>query len=400
MTAVSLLGIGVTLMVLTILVAYLESYLGNTRPEVNRSRSLYLTKMTEKGVGNSVTTSGISYFYYTNHVLPLQSPEATSIFSHSAPLPVQGKLGKMRFKVKYTDAAFWQLNEFKFLFGHHFTKSDVDNDAHMVVICSSMARALFDAEPGAALGQEVVFDNKTMKVVGIVEDPLNHGMVSFSEMWVPISLGRFDLSKPTFTGSFSAQVLAHHPSDFQEIIEEYEHKVSQVSHPDQNSIESFNAPLVSHQQFALKVVVYALFNSEPPSALTFYAVLASLVLVIMFIPAINLININSARIRERLSEIGIRKAFGASGRSLVVQFLTENVFLCIMGGILGLLLSLISIHFLNDVNILHGAYLTINFTVLFIGFLLTVLFGLLSGILPAFKMSRLQIVHVLKKQRS
>lgn len=399
-TAVSLLGIGMTLMVLTVLVAYLESFLGNTKPEVNRSRSLYITQMTEKGVGNGTSTSSVSYFFLTNHVVSLQSPEAVSISSHSAPLSVQGKDGKIKCKVKYTDAAFWQVNDFNFLAGRNFTKDHVNNDAHVVVICHSMARTFFDGEPDVAIGQEVVFDNKTMKVVGVVEDPLNQGPMSFSEMWVPVSLSRQSLSQTTFKGGFTAQILARSSSDFQKILSEYEYKMSQVSHPDKNSIKSFNAPMVTHQQFALKMVSYALFNRKPPGALTFYSVLTGLVLLIMFIPAINLININSGRIRERLSEIGIRKAFGASGRSLIVQFLTENIFLCILGGLVGLVFSIFSINFLNQNNVFHGAYLSVNFNVFFIGFLLTILFGLLSGVIPAYKMSRLQIVNVLKKQRS
>ena len=56
----------------------------------------------------------------------------------------------------------------------------------------------------------------------------------------------------------------------------------------------------------------------------------------MVLPAINLVNINLSRIYERSSEIGVRKAFGAAGRDLVLQFVVENIFLCVIGGLIGL----------------------------------------------------------------
>ena len=53
----------------------------------------------------------------------------------------------------------------------------------------------------------------------------------------------------------------------------------------------------------------------------------------MLLPAINLVNLNVSRILERASEIGVRKAFGASSRTLVGQFVVENVVLTLVGGV-------------------------------------------------------------------
>ena len=53
-------------------------------------------------------------------------------------------------------------------------------------------------------------------------------------------------------------------------------------------------------------------------------------LLFMLLPALHLINLNVSRIMERASEIGVRKTFGASSRSLVGQFVVENVLLTLM----------------------------------------------------------------------
>ena len=62
-------------------------------------------------------------------------------------------------------------------------------------------------------------------------------------------------------------------------------------------------------------------------------------LLFMLLPTLNLVNINLSRILERSSEIGVRKAFGASSRTLVGQFVVENLVLTLIGAAVGLVLS-------------------------------------------------------------
>ena len=59
----------------------------------------------------------------------------------------------------------------------------------------------------------------------------------------------------------------------------------------------------------------------------------------MLLPAVNLINLNTSRILERASEIGVRKAFGASSRTLVGQFIVENLVLTLVGAAVGFVLA-------------------------------------------------------------
>src|SRR5206468_6630261 len=59
-------------------------------------------------------------------------------------------------------------------------------------------------------------------------------------------------------------------------------------------------------------------------------------LAFMLLPALNLVNLNMGRILERSSEIGVRKAFGATSMQLVGQLVVENIVLCLAGGLAGL----------------------------------------------------------------
>ena len=111
----------------------------------------------------------------------------------------------------------------------------------------------------------------------------------------------------------------------------------------------------------------------------------------------NLINMNVNRIHERLSEIGIRKSFGADNLSLAGQFLTENIILTLIGGLLAVLLSIGVLLILRGSGVLPDHGLLLNLRVLVAGLLFSLTFGFISGFLPAFRMSRLQIIESLKK---
>jgi putative ABC transport system permease protein len=116
----------------------------------------------------------------------------------------------------------------------------------------------------------------------------------------------------------------------------------------------------------------------------------------MLLPTVNLININVSRILERASEIGVRKTFGASSWTLVGQFVIENVVLTLIGGLIGFVLSFAVLRGITAAGILAHAEFHMNYRVFLIGMLMTLFFGLFSGVYPAWRMSRLHPVQALR----
>ena len=144
---------------------------------------------------------------------------------------------------------------------------------------------------------------------------------------------------------------------------------------------------------------YVNTGNEERSGITYALTAISIfVVLIMLLPTLNLVNINVTRIMERSSEIGVRKAFGASSRTLVYQFIVENLILTILGGLIGIILSVIILRIINSANLIANLELSLNLTVLFIGLVTCLVFGLLSGVYPAWRMSRLHVVTALKAQ--
>jgi putative ABC transport system permease protein len=128
----------------------------------------------------------------------------------------------------------------------------------------------------------------------------------------------------------------------------------------------------------------------------FVALLVVAGLLFMWLPAMNLISINISRIFERSSEIGVRKAFGASSRSLVGQFVLENVLLCVLGGVVALALSWVALRAIGDAGLIPYAHFVLNLRLFAIGLGLAAFFGVLSGVYPAWRMSRMHPVLALR----
>ena len=124
--------------------------------------------------------------------------------------------------------------------------------------------------------------------------------------------------------------------------------------------------------------------------------IVGVMLLFMILPTVNLVNINLSRIMERSSEIGIRKSFGASSHELVGQFLVENLLVTFLGGGIGLVLSIVVIACFNAVQIIPYTMLSVNYRTFMYAFAVTAVFGIVSGVYPAWKMSRLQPVAALQ----
>jgi putative ABC transport system permease protein len=99
---------------------------------------------------------------------------------------------------------------------------------------------------------------------------------------------------------------------------------------------------------------------------------------------------------ERSAEIGVRKAFGASTLALVKQFLIENIVLSIIGCVIALIVTHLFLTWVNFTGFLPSLNLGVNLSVFVYGLIVTVVFGVVSGVVPAWRMARLDPVYALK----
>ena len=134
-------------------------------------------------------------------------------------------------------------------------------------------------------------------------------------------------------------------------------------------------------------------------------------IILLIVPAVNLSGLTLSRMRKRLSEIGVRKAFGAPRRELMIQVLSENMLYSLLGGVLGLILSygatfflgsmLFSIDFMgNGVTDLRTMCMDLLFdpVVFLLAFFACFALNLLSAAIPAWRVTRTNIVDAINER--
>ncbi len=392
-TFISLFGISFTLTILIVLTAFLDHLISPQYPDTKRSRSLYINTALRSHSKNFYFSNGpLSYYFLNKYVSSLKTPEKVAISSIFSTTNTYVNNKKLEIDMKYTNAEFWDVQEFQFLEGRPYTAQEITNGDRVAVISEKTKQDYFGDQ--SAVGKYIETDNVQYRVTGVVRNVPITILFSYGNLYLPYTLSKIDRSNTRFDGSYTAIILARSKADLPKIQEEFQQVIARI--PLQGmEFDKFNCYADSYLASFTRTL---LGKDESSGVNKFILSISIFALFFMLLPTLNLININISRIMERSSEIGVRKAFGASSRTLVYQFIVENIILTLIGGILGIVLSAVIIAILNNSQILPHVYLTINFTVLAWALLACLVFGLFSGVYPAWRMSRLQVVTALKAQ--
>ncbi len=387
-TFVSLFGISFTLMILLVATAFFDHLLGPAYPEANQNRCLYALDLEISGPDISRRGS-ISYYFLNKYVKSLKTPEAVSITSFFQKTVTYHDGKKYKVVMKFTDAEFWQIMDFNFLEGEAFTKEDVQNINQVAIINQATKEKYFGDEN--AVGKFIEADWKKYKVIGVVEDVPILRILAYGDVWVPITNTKEDIVSYTMEGNYQAIILAKSKKDFPAIKAEFKKHLAQVEFQD----EKYDT-IKGGADTILESTSREMFGFDDTKVHLLFIIGAALMILFMLLPVLNLVNININRIIERYSEIGIRKSFGASTITLVGQFIVENVILTLIGGFGGLILTVIVLSIFNNTDIIPYANFTLNFRIFGYAILITLFFGLFSGVYPAWRMSRLKPVDALQ----
>ena len=116
----------------------------------------------------------------------------------------------------------------------------------------------------------------------------------------------------------------------------------------------------------------------------------------LFVGGIGIMNIMFVSVAERTREIGVRKAIGAKHRTILLQFLIEAASICLMGGLVGLGITYAL------TLLVAGAFpyfpIKISLPVMGLAILTSVLTGVTSGFLPAWRAARMNPVDALRNE--
>lgn len=390
-TLISLFGISFTLTILLVLTAFIDRVVNDDYPDRKRARSLYVNKMELRGDG-TMNGGTLSYRFYKDYISGLKIPVKIALSSNFNTTNTYVNNKKIAINYRYTNADYWDVVEHDFLEGGPITRQQIENAEKVVVISEDIRQEYFGDEKNV-VGKYLEADNVEYRVCGVVKNIPITLYVLYSDIYLPYTVSKTGFADQGYLGNYTAILLAESASEVPAMQKEYDEMAARLPLPAGTEFKK----IFTHADPFIRG--YLRTGNEESSGLTYALIaLTIFVLLIMLLPTLNLVNINVTRIMERSSEIGVRKAFGASSKTLVYQFIVENLILTILGGLIGVVFSVVVIQVINNADLIANLRLHLNLTVLFVGLLICFVFGFLSGVYPAWRMSKLNVVNALKAQ--
>ncbi len=397
-TFISLVGIVSTMVILIVAATLLDNVFGQSIWETKRSRILtvYNVMMHRSlGQGAAMLPPGYELLSRCINIKTLQHIEYASIYSEYTPAASSHRGRSLRLNMRRTDGEYWKVFDFTFLEGRGFSEEENQNADFVAVINRSTRQKFFGH--GKAEGQMIETLGRRFKVIGVVEDSPRYYHMQHSDIWIPFTVRDTDAwLYDGILGLNFGSVLVKNRSDIPRVKKEFNLRV--VNQRNLGfGIRFIESGLNTRFEEVCRQLDWTMEGGFGEGATGYYlAVIIMLMLAFMLLPTINLVNINVSRILERSSEIGVRKAFGASSRTLVGQFLVENIILTIIGGAMGMILSEGALHLINISGWFPDAGFHVSYQSFFYGILMILIFGVISGVYPAWRMSRLHPVEAIR----
>lgn len=390
-TVISLVGISFTLMILVIVVAFYEHSLAPNGIMKNFDRVLSINRVvlsnTEK---HFIWSSSAGYYLINEYVKKMKTPSEISLTTDPIITKVFNKGKKFELKVRYTDSQFWNIFAFEFIRGRSYNEKEVNNSDPVAVIDDKSSMEYFGSVD--VIGNSIKINDLEYKIVGVIKNVPIIRFQGFAQVFLPFTRSKFNLRSEELIGIFECNLMTKDKRGIKNMKDEWERILPQIRLPQEyNKIEC-----------NLETLLESLRGQIMPASKTnsaFAVIVFILLILFMSLPSLNLVNLNITRILERSSEIGLRKAMGASSQKLVYQFIIENIFLTLMGGVIALILSYTVLKIIDASGVIPNSHFGINFNLFFYSLLLTLFFGLISGAYPAWKMSRMDIMNALKEER-
>ncbi|MDZ4182246.1 MAG: ABC transporter permease [Candidatus Cloacimonadaceae bacterium] len=272
--------------------------------------------------------------------------------------------------------------------GRFFTNVDVDLHNNVIVLGSTMNKELFGSRN--SLGEYVVLKGQKLMVVGVLARKYwqnQGGSGAFGDnaleylnrrAFVPISTMMSKLSPGERISSI--EIKASDPESAKVLRQEIEGIILNLKQGKRLfSVSSAQEELDKMKQ----------------NTMIFSAVFILIAVISLLVGGIVIMNIMLASIKERTREIGVRIAVGARSFDVFIQFLVQTVLITGLGGVFGVLLGLSILGGIGDyLNIKVVA----SVSMVFVALVVSVGVGLVFGIMPAYRASRLDPVVALREE--
>jgi len=415
-------GLSVALIMVVFTIYYIK--FAPIYPENNRNTTMVMKSINIR-MGDGMMANGLSYHLGHDVIPHMKNAKDVAMVNYESGF-INDKLivmprGKENIEVTpmYVNDGFWRVFTFDFLNGRPFTDADGRAQRNKAVISASLARKVFGSVN--ATGKHLENNGRNYEVAGVVKDVSAATPATYADIWMVIlrsegadsddrsfMMGSLDIGKWKIMGGYHCFITVKDGKDralLKDEITQYVKRLSLLHQKDSITFDLAGQP-DTYFESSLRS-----FNNAPIDFKTKMTDFFVMMFALLFVPALNLCGMISSRMDSRMSEMGIRKAFGAQRKTLLSQILNENMILTAMGALLGLLISYVILEVASDwiLQIFNAFgdsnHVNITFEMLFnpviicIAVVVCFVLNLISAVLPAILSLRHNIIYSINTKR-
>ena len=313
--------------------------------------------------------------------------------------------------MRESDAGFWKVFDHTFVAGSPFDQSHVDapTENRVAVLSEDAVRQVLGCTPDEAIGRTVNISQKPTTVIGVVKNSSPLAPYGFAQVFRPIIPERHAWDARGYYGSVMAAMVIKPGTTREHLQQQVKARYAEID----TELKPGGGETRYHEQpFDHELSLVPMGSNTTPDNSKEKRERAILMLILLLVPAINMSSLTQSRLKRRYAEVGVKRAYGAPRNRILAEILTENFLITLIGGAIGLILSILAACLLTDTvfagltgeddnytAISVSASLPLNavFNWAMFGFALACCFllNLLSAGIPAWRASRVSPVEAL-----
>ena len=364
----TMLGIIIGVLAVTLLVSVVQGATGQVTSQIASMGSNLLTV--------SVTDTRANLYLTMDDLAALQGKDGVAL---TAPLvttsaEVAGDGESQSATVQGVTPNYFTITDLNVQTGRLLGQTDIDNRTHVALIGVDLAEELFGA--GNVVGQTITIADRTFTIVGLLEEQGSSLTGSQDErVLIPFTTAQRMTQNTQMTAFYASA--------------ESSDTVAQA----ESTLNRFMYAALGNEDAYTIYNQSALLDAMDEVLGTMSLLLGGIAGISLLVGGIGIMNIMLVSVTERTREIGIRKAIGAQRWDILVQFLIEAIVLSLLGGLIGLALGMAGAALLTTYM---GMTIQVSLGVAAIAIGFSVLVGVVFGVYPAAKASRLHPIEALR----
>lgn len=259
--------------------------------------------------------------------------------------------------------------------GRNLMPADFLSGARVAVATDGLQEDLFEDENESLLGKIIYIDNQPVEIIGVVESETGFFSFGSNTIYIPMKTWQSIYAKTSVT---EVSIQAKSVDDLQIAGEKAADMLNQI-HDKEDSYQVLNMEEIAEGIGQITRIMTI--------------IISSIAGVSLLVGGIGVMNIMLVSVTERTREIGIRMSLGATRGQILFQFLVEAMTLTLIGGLIGMVLGTGTAY---AVSYFAGWPPLVSLPVIIGGILFSMLIGIIFGLLPANKASRLDPIESLR----